>query len=384
MDFGLTDEQQQYLKSLREFLAAEITPHAAEMDRTESFRRDNLTALARFGYTGLNFPEEHGGTGADLLTTTMASIELARACAATALSVGASLALCGYPILKYGTDEQRKRYLPGLISGDLVGALALTEPGAGSDLASIKTRAERDGDRLIINGSKTYITNGPIADLILTFVVTEQDERSRRYGLVLVEGEAVGLVRGRKLEKMGVRGSPTSELFFEDCIVSASNLIGEANAGFPLLMKCLAYDRVGMACFCLGIAKASLDEGLAYATTRKAFGVTIASFEEISFKLAEMKADIDAAELMILRAAWLHDQGEDVTIDASAAKLYASEVAKRAADYAVQIHGGAGYFRDYRVERLYRDARLCEIGEGTSEIQRMIIARSILGEGKHK
>ncbi|HKS40566.1 MAG TPA: acyl-CoA dehydrogenase family protein [Blastocatellia bacterium] len=380
MDFGLTDEQQQYLKSLREFLAAEITPHAAEMDRAENFRRENLTALARFGYTGLNFPEEHGGTGADLLTTTMASIELARACAATALSVGASLALCGYPILKYGTDEQRKRYLPGLISGDLIGALALTEPGAGSDLASIKTRAERDGDRLIINGSKTYITNGPIADLILTFVVTHQDERTRRYGLVLVEGETVGLVRGRKLEKMGVRGSPTSELFFEDCNVSASNLIGEANTGFPLLMKCLAYDRVGMACFCLGIAKASLDEALAYATTRKAFGVTIATFEEISFKLAEMKADIDAAELMILRAAWLHDQGKDVTIDASAAKLYASEVAKRAADYAVQIHGGAGYFRDYRVERLYRDARLCEIGEGTSEIQRMIIARSILGE----
>ncbi len=384
MDFGLTDEQQQYLKSLREFLAAEITPHAAEMDRTESFRRDNLSALARFGYTGLNFPEEHGGTGADLLTTTMASIELARACAATALSVGASLALCGYPILKYGTNEQRRRYLPGLISGDLVGALALTEPGAGSDLASIKTRAERDGDRLIINGSKTYITNGPIADLILTFVVTEQGERSPRYGLVLVEGETVGLVRGRKLEKMGVRGSPTSELFFEDCIVPASNLIGEANAGFPLLMKCLAYDRVGMACFCLGIAKASLDEALAYATTRKAFGATIATFEEISFKLAEMKADIDAAELMILRAAWLHDQGEDVTVDASAAKLYASEVAKRAADYAVQIHGGAGYFRDYRVERLYRDARLCEIGEGTSEIQRMIIARSILGEGGHR
>jgi len=380
MDFGLTDEQQQYLKSLREFLAAEITPHAAEMDRTESFRRDNLTALARFGYTGLNFPEEYGGTGVDLLTTTMASIELSRACAATALSVGASLALCGYPILKYGTDEQRSRYLPRLISGEWIGALALTEPDAGSDLASIKTRAERDGDRLIINGSKTYITNGPVADLILTFVVTHQDERSRRYGLVLVEGETVGLVRGRKLEKMGVRGSPTSELFFEDCAVPASNLIGEANAGFPLLMKCLAYDRVGMACFCLGIAKASLDEALAYATTRKAFGVTIATFEEISFKLAEMKADIDAAELMILRAAWLHDQGEDVTIEASIAKLYASEVAKRAADFAVQIHGGAGYFRDYRVERLYRDARLCEIGEGTSEIQRMIIARSILGE----
>ncbi len=375
MNFGLTDDQEQYMKSLGEFLSAEIAPHAAEMDRTETFRRENLTSLARFGYTGLNFPEEYGGTGADFLTTTMASIELARACAATALSVGASLALTGYPILKYGTEEQRRRYLPRLISGELVGALALTEPGAGSDLAAIKTRAQRSGDQFIINGSKTYITNGPIADLIIAFVAT-----TNGYSLLLVEGETPGLVRGRKLEKMGVKGSPTSELYFEDCEVAASNLIGEENRGFPVLMRCLAYDRVGMACFCLGIAKASLDEALAYATTRKAFGATISSFEEISFKLAEMKAEINAAELLILQAAWLHDQGKDVTVEASAAKLYASEVAKKAADSAVQIHGGAGYFRDYRVERLYRDARLCEIGEGTSEIQRMIIARSILGE----
>lgn len=378
MDFSLTDEQQQYLKSLGEFLSAEIALHSAEMDRSESFRRESLTALARFGYTGLNFPEEYGGTGADLLTTTMASIELARACAATALSVGASLALCGYPILEYGTDEQRRRYLPRLISGEFVGALALTEPGAGSDLASIKTRAVRDGDFFVVNGAKTYITNGPIADLILTFVVSDAAQGTRGHSLVLIEGDAVGLSRGRKLEKMGVRGSPTSELFFEDCRVPAANLIGPENAGFPTLMKCLAYDRVGMACFCLGIAKACLDESLAYATTRKAFGEVISSFEEISFKLADMKAEVDTAELMILRAAWLHDQGQDVTVEASIAKLYASEVARRAADYAVQIHGGAGYFRDNRVERLYRDARLCEIGEGTSEIQRMIIARAIL------
>ncbi len=383
MDFGLTDEQQQYMKSLGEFLAAEIAPHAAELDRTETFRRENLAALARFGFTGLNFPEEYGGTGADLLTTTMASIELSRACAATALSVGASLALCGFPILKHGTDEQRSRYLPRLISGEWVGALALTEPGAGSDLASIKTHARRSGDsHFVINGSKTYITNGPIADLILVFAVTEEAGKLA-YTLILVEGDTPGLMRGNKLEKMGVRGSPTSELFFEDCRVPASNVIGRAGAGFPILMQSLAYDRIGMASFCLGIAKASLDESLRYSTTRKAFGVTIASFEEISFKLADIKAEIDTAELLILRAAWLHDQGRDVTSEASIAKLYASEVAKRAADHAVQIHGGAGYFRDYPVERLYRDARLCEIGEGTSEIQRMIIARSILGPGEH-
>ena len=382
MDFGLSDEQQQYLKSLREFLAAEIEPHAAEMDRTETFRRENLTALAGFGYTGLNFPEAYGGTGADLLTTTIASIELARADAATALSVGASLALCGYPILHYGTEAQRRDYLPRLIAGKSVGALALTEPGAGSDLAAIKTRAQRDGDHFIINGSKTYITNGPIADLILAFVVTAPDKGTRGHSLILVEGDTPGLTRGRKLEKMGVRGSPTSELFFEDCRVPVASLIGEANAGFPTLMQCLAYDRIGMACFCLGIAKASLDEALKYATTRRAFGAAIVTFEEISFKIAEMKAEIDTAELLIYRAAWLHDQRQEVTLEASTAKLYASEAAKRAADYAVQIHGGAGYFRDYRVERLYRDARLCEIGEGTSEIQRMIIARQLLGAHK--
>jgi butyryl-CoA dehydrogenase len=378
MDFSLTDEQQQFLKSLREFLANEIMPHSAEMDRTESFRRDNLKALAEFGYTGLSFPEEYGGANADFVTATMAGIEVSRACASTSLTVGASIALCGYPILKYGSPEQRRRFLPKLITGEWLGALALTEPDAGSDLAAIKTCAVRHGDRFILNGTKTYITNGPIAELILTFVTTADEEGKRDYNLILVEGDAKGLTRGRKLEKMGVRGSPTSELFFEDCEVPAANLLGEEGKGFPLLMKCLAYDRVGMASFCLGIAKASLDEALKYATTRKAFGKTLAAHQEINFKLAEMKAEIDTAELLILSAAWLHDQGSDVSTEASVAKLYASEVAKRAADAAVQIHGGAGYFRDYRVERLYRDARLCEIGEGTSEIQRMIIARSIL------
>ncbi len=378
MDFSLTDEQQQFMKSLRAFLVNEIMPHAAEMDRTEEFRRNNLKALAEFGYLGLNFPEEYGGAGADFLTSTMAGIELSRACPSTALSSGASVALCGYPILKHGTDEQRRRYLPKLISGEWMGAMALTEPGAGSDLAGIKTRAERRGDRFIVNGTKTYITNAPIADLIMTFVTTTGAEGKPAYSLLLIEGNAKGLSCGRKLEKMGVRGSPTGELFFEECEVPAENLLGAEHKGFPLLMRCLAYDRVGMAAFCLGIAKASLDEAMAYATTRKSFGKTLAEHQAISFKLAEMKAEIDTAELLILRAAWLHDQGHDVTTEASVAKLYASEAAKRAADCAVQIHGGAGYFRDYRVERLYRDARLCEIGEGTSEIQRMIIARSIL------
>ena len=211
MDFSLTDEQQQFLKSLREFLINEIAPHAAEMDRTETFRRENLKALAEFGYLGLNFPEAYGGTNADFLTATIAGIELSRTCAATALSAGASVALCGYPILQYGTAEQRQNYLPKLISGQWMGAMALTEPGAGSDLASITTRAERQGDKFIVNGTKTYITNGTLADVILTFVVTTGEDGQRGYSLLLIEGAAKGLSRGRKLEKMGVRGSPTRD-----------------------------------------------------------------------------------------------------------------------------------------------------------------------------
>jgi alkylation response protein AidB-like acyl-CoA dehydrogenase len=378
MDFGLTEEQQQFLNSLRQFLQAEIAPRAAEMDRRGELRRENLRALAEFGLTGLTFPEAYGGSGADTMTGTLALIELARVCPATMLSMGASVGLCGAAILRYGTAEQKQKYLPKLISTECVGALGLTEPNAGSDLASIRTRAEKQDEHYVLNGAKTFITNGPIADVAVVLAVTDPQAGAKGMSLILVENGAPGFWRGKPMHKLGVRGSPTGELVFDDCRVLAENLIGVEGRGFQQTMALLVNYRIGMAAFCLGIAKASLDEAFKYARQRRAFGAMLIAFQEVSFKIAEMKADIDAAELMIVRAAWEYDQGREVSVLASCAKLFASEMAKRCADWALQIHGGYGYISEYPIERLYRDARLGEIGEGTSEIQRMIIARHLL------
>jgi len=380
MDFSLTEEQQQFLKSLRQFLQAEIAPHAAEMDRTGELRRENLRALAEFGLPGLTFPEEYGGSGADTVTSTLAMIELAKVCPATMLSMGASVGLCGGAILRYGTPKHKQKYLPKLISAEWIGALGLTEPNAGSDLASIQTRAEKRNGHYVLNGSKTFITNGPIADVALVLAVTDLKAGTKSMSLILVDHDCPGFLRGKPMHKLGVRGSPTGELVFDDCRVPVENLVGSEDRGFQQTMALLVNYRIGMAAFCLGIAKASLDEAFKYAMQRSAFGAMLITFQEVSFKIAEMKADIDAAELMILRAAWEYDQGKDVNVLASCAKLFASEMAKRCADWALQIHGGYGYISEYPVERLYRDARLGEIGEGTSEIQRMIIARSLLSD----
>ncbi|RMG47367.1 MAG: acyl-CoA dehydrogenase [Acidobacteria bacterium] len=380
MDFSLTEEQQQFLKSLRQFLHDEIAPHAADMDVRGELRRENLQALAEFGLPGLPFPEEYGGSGADTVTNTLALMELAKVCPATMLSMGASVGLCGTAILKYGTPEQRQKYLPKLIATEWIGALGLTEPGAGSDLASIRTRAEKRNGSYIINGTKTLVTNAPIADVAVVLAVTDPRAGRRGMSLFIVDDTCPGFLRGRPMPKLGVRGSPTGELAFDDCRLPATNLLGTEGRGFQHTMQLLVNYRIGMAAFCLGIAHASLDEALSYALQRRAFGAPLITFQEVSFKIAEMKANIDAAELLTLRAAWEYDQGKDVSVLASCAKLLASEVAKQAADWALQIHGGYGYIREYPVERLYRDARLGEIGEGTSEIQRMIIARHLLSE----
>lgn len=381
MDFSLTDEQHQFIKSLRQFLQAEIAPHAAQMDRTGESLRGNLKALAEFGLTGLTFPEEYGGSGADTVTGTLALIELAKVCPATMLSMGASVGLCGAAILRYGTPEQKRHYLPRLISTEWIGALGLTEPNAGSDLASIQTQAEARDGYYLLNGSKTFITNGPIADVAVVLAVTDPQAGTRGMSLIVVDKDCPGFLRGKPMHKLGVRGSPTGELVFDDCRVPRTNLLGREGYGFQQTMASLVGYRIGMAAFCLGIAQASFEEAFKYALHRSAFGATLITFQEVSFKLAEMKADIDAAELLTLRAAWEYDQGKDANILASCAKLLASEVAKRCADWALQIHGGYGYISDYPIERLYRDARLGEIGEGTSEIQRMLIARHLLATG---
>ncbi|MFY9225716.1 MAG: acyl-CoA dehydrogenase family protein [Blastocatellia bacterium] len=378
MDFELTDVQQQYLKSLRELCRAEILPHARAIETDVDILKRNLIKLGDFGLTSLVYPEEYGGSNADTITNTLAWLELAQTCPSTFLSMGASTGLCGYTIFKLGNQEQKEKYLKPVASGKWIGALALTEPSVGSDLAAAKTKAIKDGDYYILNGSKMFITNGPVADCVVVLAVNGEKGGAHRMSLFIVDKDCPGWSSGPPLEKMGVRGSPTSALYFDDCRVPAKNLLGKENEGFYKVMECLTFFRIGMACFCLGIAKASLEEAIKYAVQREAFGTAIYNFQDVSFRIAEVKTEIDAAEMLILQAAWQFEKGEDATQAASMAKLLASEVGKRAADVAVQIHGGYGYIADYRVEQLYRDARLGEIGEGVSEVQRMLIARSLL------
>lgn len=378
MDFELTDVQQQYLKSLRELCRAEILPHARAIETDVDILKRNLIKLGDFGLTSLVYPEEYGGSNADTITNTLAWLELAQTCPSTFLSMGASTGLCGYTIFKLGNEEQKEKYLKPVASGKWIGALALTEPSVGSDLAAAKTKAIKDGDYYILNGSKMFITNGPVADCVVVLAVNGEKGGAHRMSLFIVDKDCPGWSSGPPLEKMGVRGSPTSALYFDDCRVPAKNLLGKENEGFYKVMECLTFFRIGMACFCLGIAKASLEEAIKYAVQREAFGTAIYNFQDVSFRIAEVKTEIDAAEMLILQAAWQFEKGEDATQAASMAKLLASEVGKRAADVAVQVHGGYGYIADYRVEQLYRDARLGEIGEGVSEVQRMLIARSLL------
>lgn len=380
MDFELNDIQEQYLKSLRDLCRAEILPHTRAIENDVEILRRNLRRLGDFGLSSLVFPEKYGGSDADVITNTLAWLELAQVCPSTFLSMGASTGLCGYTIFKLGTEEQKEKYLKPVARGEMIGALALTEPSVGSDLAAAKTKAIREGDYYILNGSKMFITNGPIADCVVVLAVTGEKSGAHRMSLFIVDKDCPGWSSGPPLDKMGVRGSPTSALYFDECKVPAKNLLGKEMEGFYKVMECLTFFRIGMACFCLGIAKASLSEGIKYALERETFGTAIYNHQDVSFRLAEVKTEIDAAEMLILQAAWQFQSGNDATREASMAKLLASEVGKRAADVAVQVHGGYGYISDYRVEQLYRDARLGEIGEGVSEIQRMLIARSLLLE----
>lgn len=378
MDFEHSDIQKEYLKSLREFLRAEILPNVRAIEHNTDVLRSNLRKLGEFGLASLSFPEEFGGSNADTITNMLAWLELAAVCPSTFLSMGASTGLCGYTLLKLGSTEQKQRYLTPLARCETIGALALTEPNAGTDLASIKTKAVRQGDEYILNGSKMYITNGSIADCILVLAITGEQGGAHEMSLLIVDKDCPGWHASPPLEKLGVRGSPTSALYFDDCRVPVANLVGKEGQGFYRTMECLTFFRIGMACFCLGIAKAALEEAMKYTIEREAFGYQLYNFQDVSFPLATIKTDIDAAEMLIMQAAWKFQSGADATTEASMAKLFASELGKRAADVAVQVHGGAGYICDYRAEQLYRDARLGEIGEGVSEIQRMLIARSLL------
>jgi alkylation response protein AidB-like acyl-CoA dehydrogenase len=378
MDFRLTEEQIAFQKSFRKFCEKEIEPQAREVDEKEEFSLDNWKRLAKFGFFAIPFPEEYGGYN-DAITSMIALEELSRVCASTALSCSINIGLCGMPLLKYGTEEQKKKYVTKIASGDYIGAFGLTEPNCGSDVGGIQTTAKKDGDYYILNGTKMFITNGNIADIILTFAYTDKS-KGKKEGIsaFIVEKNTEGFSVGKKLSKMGVRGSPTCELIFEDCKIPKENLVGEEGKGFSIAMFSLNYARISMAAWCLGIAQAAFEESVKYAETRYAFGRPIGYFQEINHKIAEMKVWIHTARLLIYYAAWLKNEGLDYKIAASIAKLFTSEIATKCCHYAVQIHGGYGLTKEYKVERLYRDIRLGEIGEGTSEVQRMIIAKELL------
>jgi len=377
-DFSLTPEQEEIQSSFRDFCEKKIAPHAERLDREAAFCTDQIKTLGEYGYLGMSLPQEHGGSGLPYPTFILAGEELARVCAATYLSSGASVGLAGTPILSFGTDEQKTKYVPDLISAEKIGAMAITEPHCGSDVRSIKTRAERKGDSYLLNGSKMFITNGPIADVVVVYAKTDPNAGYQGISCFLVEKGTKGFSAGKSLEKLGCRGSPTSELIFEDCKIPAANLLGTEGGGFIQAMQCLTPARIGMAMYSLGISQACLGESIKYATEREAFGKTIATYQEIHFKIAEMKVAVEGARWVIREAAWRFDQDLPCNTLASVAKLYASETCTRIASDAIQIHGGYGYMKEYAVERLYRDAKLGEIGEGTSEVQRMIIARDVL------
>jgi len=387
MDYSLTDEQLALQESFRKFCDKEIKPNADRLDKADHTEADtimkqNFKKLAEFGYTGMFLEEKYGGSGKNVITRCVAQEELARVCAATYVSVGASLGLCGLPIAEFGTDAQKKKYLSKLISTEMIGAFALSEPEAGSDVMSITTTAEKKGDRYILNGSKSYIINGPIADIVIVMAVTgKPDEIGRNVSSFIVEKGMKGFSAGEHMDTMGYRGTPTSELFFKNCEVPAENLLGVENEGFAQAMKTLEYGRIGMAMLALGISVACMEESINYAKERQQFGKPIGKFQLVGFKLSDMKVLTDVSRLLAYKAAWLKDNDDpEASTMASIAKLTATEASTKISSWAVQVHGGNGCLTTYPVERLYRDAKPGEIAEGTSEIQRVLIARDVLAK----
>ncbi len=378
MDFSLNDEQRMYRDAVRTFCEREIKPYAAEIDRTGRLRMEAVAKMPDLGLTGLQVPEDYGGANLDSISAAIAMEELGRVCGSTGLSVEAHNELCCLPIVRWGTAAQKARFLPILTGGDVLGSLALTEPDAGSDLMGIQTRAVKVGDEWVINGSKAWITNASLAPVIITLVKTDPDAGSAAFSLILIETDRDGLDIAPPEKKMGTSGSPAHALTFNDVRVPLDNLLGTQGRGLHQTLATLDSGRIAVGALCVGLAQAAFEASLAYAEQRRAFGQRLADHQAIQFKLADAATQIEAARLLVYRAAWAKDQGESYTKLASMAKLFASEVVERIAFEAIQIHGGYGYSREYPLERIYRDQRIMAIGEGTSEINRMIIARRLL------
>jgi len=380
VDFTLTEEQEQLRRAVREFAEAEIRPHVLEWDEASHLPDDLIPKLAELGLMGAAFPEEYGGAGFGYLGYCLVIEELARVDPSVAITVAAHHGLCTSHIFLFGTEEQRRRWVVPLAQGKKLGCWGLTEAEAGSDAGGTRTSAERDGNGWVLNGSKTFITNGQGADICVAMAVTDRSRGNRGISAFVIERGTPGFRAGKKENKLGMRASDTSEVIFENCRVPAENLLGKEGEGYKNSLRVLDTGRVGLAALALGIAQGAFEASLGYAKERKQFGQPIAANQAIQWKLADMKVEIEAARLLIFQAAWRADQGAPDTRQCSIAKLFASEMAVRATNEAVQIHGGYGFIKDYPAEKFYRDVKVCTIGEGTSEIQRLIIARSLLGK----
>lgn len=377
MNFDLTAEQNMILKTIREFAEEEVAPGALERDRTKEFPVEVFKKMADLGLMGLPFPEEYGGAGADTVSFAIVTEELSRACASTGITYSAHISLGGAPLYLFGTEEQKQKYLVPICTGETFGAFGLTEPNAGSDAGGTRTRAvEKDGE-YIINGNKCFITNASYAKHLALTAVTGEEDGKKEISAIIVPTDAQGFTVIDNYEKMGLNASNTTELVLEDVRVPTEHLLGKKGEGFKQFLITLDGGRIGIGAMALGIAQAAYEKALQYAKERQQFGRSLSNFQAIQFKLADMAMKIELARNMVYKAAWLKDQGRPFAKEASMCKLYASEICMEIADQAVQIHGGYGYMKDYHVERYMRDGKLTEIGEGTSEIQRMVIARQI-------
>lgn len=378
MNFELTKEQEMIRKMVRDFAENVIKPRAIEIDTEAKFPEDIFKQMGELGLMGIPFPEEYGGAGGDTISYALAAEEIAKVCGSTGLSYAAAVSLGASPLYMFGTKEQKQQYLVPLAEGRALGSFGLTEPNAGSDAGGTKTTAVEDGDDFIINGEKCFITNASFAETLIITAVTGKNEKGRNIiSAIIVPTNADGVTITSNYDKMGVRGSDTAEIVLDNVRVPKTNLLGDPKAGFKQFLSTLDGGRISIGALGVGIAQASLDKALNYAKERMQFGKPISSFQAIQFKLADMAMEVELARTMVLKAAWLKDNNKPFSKEAAYAKLFATETAVRAADQAIQIHGGYGYMREYEVERYLRDAKLLVIGEGTSEIQRVVIARHL-------
>ena len=378
MNFALSKEQELVRQMVREFAIDKVKPIAAEIDQTEEFPMENVKLMAKYGMMGIPFAKEYGGAGGDNLAYILAVEELSKVCGTTGVILSAHVSLCASLINQFGTEEQKQKYLPKLASGEMIGAFGLTEPGAGTDAAGQQTIAVLEGDHYVLNGSKIFITNGGVADVFVIFAMTDKSKGTKGISAFIVERAFPGFSSGKIEDKMGIRASSTTELIMEDCIVPKENLVGKEGKGFGIAMQTLDGGRIGIAAQALGLAEGAMEEAVNYMKERKQFGRSLTAFQGLQWYLAEMDVKIEAARHLVYKAAWLKDNGKPYSVDAARAKLFAAETAMEVTTKAVQLFGGYGYTKDYPVERMMRDAKITEIYEGTSEVQKMVISGSIV------